>query len=213
MGPICYLFNLSFKTGFIPTILKTAKIVPIFKAGETDNFTNYRPISLLSSFSKLLEKVAANQIMKYLNKFKLLYEHQYGFRAKHNTTQPLIHFLDKIYNALNKPVSEYTLGIFIDLTKAFDTCDVEILLSKLEHYGFRGTSNLWFKNYLNGRKQFTSIRGADSSLKEISCGVPQGSILGPILFLILINDLPKASKFFTILFADDTTLQLSSKSL
>ena len=111
-------------------------------------------------FSKLLEKVAENQMMK------LLYEHQYGFGAKHNTTQPLIHFLDKIYSTLNKPVSKYTLGIFIDLTKAFDTCDVDILLSKLEHYGFRGTFNLWFKNYLNGRKQFTSIRGVDSSLKE-----------------------------------------------
>ena len=85
MGPICHLFNLSFRTGFIPTILKTAKIVPIFKAGETDNFKNYRPISLLSSFSKLLVKVAANQIMKYLNKFKLLYEHQYGFRATLNS--------------------------------------------------------------------------------------------------------------------------------
>ena len=84
MGPICHLIDFSFKTGFIPTTLKTAKIVPIFKAAETDNFTNYRPISLLSSFSKLLEKVAANQIMKYLNKFKLLYDHQYGFRAKHN---------------------------------------------------------------------------------------------------------------------------------
>ena len=90
---------------------------------------------------------------------------------------------------------------------------MDILLSKLEHYGFRGTSNLWFKNYINGRKQFTLIRGVDSSLKEISCGVPQGSIIGPILFLILINDLPKASTLFTILFADDTTLQLSSKNL
>ena len=117
-----------------------------------------------------------------------------------NRDQETVHFLDKIYNALNKPVSEYTLGISIDLTKAFDTCDVNILLSKFEHYGFRWTSNLWFKNYLNGRKQFTSIRGVDSSLKEISCGVPQGSILGPILFLILINDITKASTFFTILF-------------
>jgi hypothetical protein len=87
-----------------------------------------------------------------------------------------------IYNALNKPVSEYILGIFIDFTKAFDTCDVDILLSKLEHYGFRGTSNLWFKNYLNGRKQFTLIRGVDSSLKEISCGEPLGLILGPFYF-------------------------------
>ena len=109
MGPICHLFDLSFKTGFIPTTLKTAKIVSIFKAGETDNFTNHSPISFLSSFSKLLEKVAANQIMKYLKKFKLLYKHHYGFSAKHNTTQPSIHFLAKIYNALNKPVSEYTI--------------------------------------------------------------------------------------------------------
>ena len=97
-------------------------------------------------------------------------------------------------------MSCYLLGIFIDLTKAFDTCDVDIILSKLEHYEFRGTFNLWFKNYLKGRKQFTSIKGVNSSLKEISSGVPQGSILGPNLFLILINDLPKASKFFTILF-------------
>ena len=109
MGPICHLFDLSFKTGFIPTTLKTAKIVSIFKAGETDNFTNHSPISFLSSSSKLLEKVAANQIMKYLKKFKLLYKHHYGFSAKHNTTQPSIHFLAKIYNALNKPVSEYTI--------------------------------------------------------------------------------------------------------
>ena len=213
MNPICYLFDLSFKSGYIPTLLKTAKIVPIYKTGETDKFTNYRPISLLSSFSKLLEKVAGTQIMNYLNKFKLLYNHQYGFRAGHNTTQPLIHFLDKIYNALNKPQSEYTLGLFIDLTKAFDTCDINILLKKLDHYGFRGTSNSWFENYLKGRKQFTSIRGVNSSLEEISCGVPQGSILGPILFILLINDLPNASKFFTILFADDTTLQFSSINL
>ena len=103
------LFNLSFKTGFIPTILKTAQIVPIFKAGETDNFTNYIPLSLLSSFLELLEEVAGNQIMKYLKKFKLLYKHHYSFSAKHNTTQPSIHFLAKIYNALNKPVSEYTI--------------------------------------------------------------------------------------------------------
>ena len=134
--------------------------------------------------------------MNYLNKFKLLYNHQYGFRAGHNTTQPLIHFLDKIYNAVNKPQSEYTLGLFIDLTKAFDTCDINILLKKLDHYGFRGTSNSWFENYLKGRKQFTSIRGVNSSLEEISCGVPQGSILGPILFILLINDLPNASVVF-----------------
>ena len=99
------------------------------------------------------------------------------------------------------------------MTKAFDTCDIDILLKKLDHYGFRGVSNWWLENYLKGRKQFTSIKGVNSSLEDILYGVPQGSILGPLLFLILINDLPNASKLFTILFPDDTTLQYSSENL
>ena len=213
MRPICHLFDLSFKTGYIPTNLKTAKVVPVFKSGEAESFNNYRPISLLSSFSKLLEKVAAKQMIQFLNKYNLLYEHQYGFRPKHNTTHPVLHFLDKIYNSWNKKEPEYSLGIFIDLTKAFDTCDVSILIQKLYHYGFREESNFWFFNYLNGRKQYVSINGISSKYTEMTCGVPQGSILGPLLFLILINDLPKASSFFTLLFADDTTLQLSSENL
>ena len=165
MTPLCHLFSLSFKTGFIPNNLKTALIKPIFKKGERDNFTNYRPISLLFSFSKLLEKIAAIQMMKYINKYRLLYEHQYGFRAGYNTTQPIQHLLDKIFNTLNSDENYYTLAIFIDLTKAFDTCDIDILLSKLDHYGFRGMANNWFKSYLSNRKQFTSIRGVHSSLR------------------------------------------------
>ena len=153
--------------------------------------------------------------MRYLNKFQLLYEHQYGFRAGHNTEQPVVHLLDKIYNALNSPEgSQYTLAIFIDLTKAFDTCPVDVLLHKLNFYGFRGVANTWFRNYLTSRRQYVAIRGEHSSHKEISMGVPQGSILGPILFILLINDLPNASKlFFTLLYADDTTLKISSSDL
>ena len=211
MRPMTHLFNLSFKTGYIPTCLKTAVIKPIFKNGHKENFTNYRPISLLSSFSKVMEKIAANQMMKYLNKYKLLYEHQYGFRSNHSTEQPVLHFIDKIYKALNE--SKFTLSIFIDLTKAFDTCNFDILLDKLNYYGFRGISNVWFKNYLTGRKQTTCIRGVNSSFEELQCGVPQGSILGPILFILLINDLPNASKFFSLLYADDTTLQMTESDL
>ena len=149
-----------------------------------------------------------------MNKFNLLYKHQYGFRKGHNTTHSVMHFLDKIYTSLNKPVPEYTLGIFIDLKKAFDTCDHNIILSKLSHFGFRGFANTWFKNYLQNRKQFTVINGVRSTLDDILTGVPQGSVLGPLLFLILINDLPNASSIIlSILFADDTTLQLSSNSL
>ena len=182
--PLCHLFNLSLQTGYVPDQLKSAKVVPVFKSGDKHNFTNYRPISLLSSFAKLLEKIVAHQVLGFLHKNNILFKHQYGFRKSHNTTHPIIHFLDKIYNGLNSNNPEYTLGIFLDLKKAFDTVDFDILLSKMQHYGFQGISNDWFKSYLNNRTQYVEIDGKKSSLLTMSCGVPQGSILGPLLFLL-----------------------------
>ena len=208
--PIIHLFNLFFKTGYVPDSYKCAKVIPIYKSQEMDKFTNYRPISLLSSFSKLLEKVVANQMFRYLNKYNILYCHQYGFRPKHDTTQPILHFLDRIYNGLNQDSPEYTLTVFLDLKKAFDTVDINILLQKLCHYGFRNVTNIWFTNYLKNRTQYVSVSDQKSDLKEIKCGIPQGSVLGPLLFLLYINDLPQATNFFTSLFADDTGLLLSS---
>jgi len=213
ISPVVYLFNLSLKTGFIPDSFKCAKVIPIFKSGATCDFTNYRPISLLSSFSKLLEKLVSRQMFRFIDKYNIIYSHQYGFRPKHDTSHPLLQFLDKIYQGLKKDESEYTLGVFLDLKKAFDTVDFDILLEKLNHYGFRGITNEWFRNYLTNRTQYVSLGEFESSLKKIICGVPQGSVLGPILFLLYINDLPNCTTFFTSLFADDTGFLKSSSNL
>ena len=168
---------------------------------------------MISSFAKLLEKIVSRQVTRFLDNHNIIYKHQYGFRSKHNTSQPVLHFADKIYNALNQNEPTKTLSVFIDLKKAFDTVDHKILLKKMEKYGFRGTSNIWFKNYLSEREQFVSINGAESNMQSIICGVPQGSVLGPLLFLLFINDLPNATEFLTLLFADDTTFQLSGTNL
>ena len=213
ISPLHYLINLSLESGYIPRELKIAKIVPVFKDGDCHKYTNYRPISLLNSFSKLLEKIVARQLSVFLSSHNIIYQHQYGFRTNHNTSQPVLHFSEKIYNALNQNPPAKTLSIFIDLKKAFDTVDHKILLKKMEHYGVRGSSNDWFKNYLSDREQFVSINGVDSDLANIVCGVPQGSVLGPLLFLLYINDLPNATEFLTLLFADDTTFQYTGDSM
>ena len=149
----------------------------------------------------------------YLYTNKILYKDQYGFRSGHSTTHPLLRFLDKIYNAFNNKTPNFCLGIFCDLKKAFDTVNFSILLSKLEHYGFSGTPLKWFQSYLRGRSQFVNIRGENSSIRTLFTGVLQGSILGPLLFLIYINDLPNSVDLFSLLFADDTTFQITGQNL
>ena len=151
--------------------------------------------------------------MNYLEINNILYRHQYGFRPKHSTIHPIIHFLNHCADACNKTVSETTLALFCDLSKAFDVINHDILLTKLATYGIRGIALDWFTSYLSDRKQYVSFNGVDSSYSKLNHGVPQGSILGPLLFLIYVNDICISDDLNILSFADDTTIFMLSNSI
>ena len=209
--PITHLFNLSFSSGAVPTQLKIAKIIPIFKGGDPKNTDNYRPISLLDNFSKIIEKIMCLRLTSFLDTHSCLSNSQFGFRKNHSTVHPMVRFNNFISDSLNK--KEHSIAIFCDLRKAFDTVDHTILLNKLKNLGVRGISYEWFKSYLSGRRQYVTINNKSSKTIKIKIGVPQGSILGPLLFLIYINDLAHSSKLLTLMFADDTTLLFSGPNI
>ena len=196
--------------GMVPGKLKVGLIHPIHKGDSNNICSNYRPISILPVFSKILEKLMHKRLTSFLEKHELLFKHQYGFQKGKSTEHAILDLHSNIIKAIEK--KEKTFAIFLDFAKAFDTVNHQILIKKLEHFSIRNTQLKWFDSDLTDRQQCVKIGENTSDYKTVKCGVPQGSVLGPLLFLIYINDIPvSTSKVSFHLFADDTCLFYSNK--
>ena len=204
---ILIIVNTSIVTDVHPDLWKHPYVSPVFKSGDAENIGNYRPISLLPILSKILEKIVANQLTDFLENNKLLAENQHGFRPNLSTETALLTVTNKIYeNIENRKIS---LLLLLDLSKAFDSVNHEILIEKCKNLNI---DSFWFENYLENRVQSVRIEKAISSPQKINFGVPQGSILGPLLFLIYINDLPEYIRdCLLVIYADDTQILLTGE--
>ena len=212
LEPLTHIFNLSIQHGVVPHSYKLAKVIPVFKTGDKNDPNNYRPISLLPTISKILEKIIYKRVFKFILNQNIICPSQYGFVKGRSTEQAMTDIILKITNAIEN--KKFAIGLFLDLSKAFDSIPHDILLWKLSLYGIRGVALNWFKSYLNHRSQYIQLNNISSACQPLTFGVPQGSILGPLLFLLFINDMPSISQIVKyILFADDTTGLYCSSSL
>lgn len=216
--PLNYILNLTLETGVFPDALKTAVVIPVFKKGDTYDLTNYRPISLLPSFSKVFEIIIYNRITNFIHQYSLLSEEQHGFIRGRNIDQALFKTFLEVLETLNR--GDFSAIALLDLSKAFDSMDINLLIYKLEFYGIRGTASTLIKSYLTNRRQCVKITSHVQNFKEdvlspyaeTKKGVPQGSILGPLLFIMYINELPKMISRKLVCFADDTAVLFSSRN-
>ena len=212
--PLTHIYNISLISGVLPVVWKTAKVKPLHKKGDKYDM-NYRPISIIPVSAKILERLMYNRITSFLCENKILSEAQNGFRKGKSIDTTIQSYIERIQKALSNQL--HTIGLFIDLSKAYDVLNHNLLLEKLSYYGTRGFTNLWFRSYLFRRKQFIEISQSNkrsgmvntysSSSLDIEQGVPQGSVLGPLLFLLYINDLPKnVYDANVVMFANDISV-------
>ena len=201
------LYNQSIDSGTYPKSVKHGRVVPVFKSGDSYNVGNYRPITNLLTFNKIFEVLTHNRISTFLQYHNVISDRQYGFRKGISTTTAIFTLVNDLLISLNKKY--FTVAVFLDLKKAFDTVNPDILLYKLNKYGFRGLSNLFFGSYLKNRQQFVHVNNKTSKLLNMETGVPQGSVLGPQLFNIFINDLLDITPGKCIFFADDGVFYIS----
>lgn len=207
-----HLINLSITSATFPRILKKSIVIPIFKSGNLNEIVNYRPISILSLLSKVFEKIVFSRMMNYLSGFKILNPAQHGFRSGHSTQSAAVDFFESVYECLDRNL--FVAGVFFDLASAFDSLSFEFILEKCYNLGFRGVFLEWLRSYLNERSMSVRIGESYSESHFIGLGVPQGSVLGPLLFILFINDLPVwLASFLLTLFADDASVVVSAGSL
>ena len=205
------IFNRCADNGIYPNVLKIAKVTALHKGGDKSDPDNFRPISVLSQLNKVFEKLIHKRLLSFLTKYNIITKQQFGFRKKHSTSHSITCLYEKLIANLEHELD--TAVLFVDLKSAFDTVNSEILLDKLEFYGIRNNTLKLLSSYLCERKQYIKSGQIESALLSVLCGVPQGSVLGPLLFILYINDMSECSNFDPVLFADDAALVIAANNL